>query len=179
MASNENSDLMQFAKEYAKAEKELGVEPWVFLAIERFEKGKREPTRLFTYDFPREVYKRREWVPEWRRCWFVCRYPKSSIRVYTSYYDKRLGKSMKLNDDLRTLAACKANVTKQKRIIRDYIKHRKENDLFFVEEEDETLIKAKKKLAEKITQLEAATERMKLKIEQIKKEQNEIHRKER
>ena len=43
MAQERIDDFMQMAKDYAKAEKELGVQRWVYVSIEqKYENGERE-----------------------------------------------------------------------------------------------------------------------------------------
>ena len=160
-------DFMQMAKEYAKAEKELEVQHWVFITIERTD-GRCNYERLFSYDLPREVYERRRWVIEWRRAKFVCQYPKGSIRCYTHYYDKRLGMDNRLNDDLSKLAMAKAQVTKVQNKIDEYVAYNRAHNLFFDESTDEDLRKAREKLAAKMAAVQAAEERMKQKIQEIK-----------
>ena len=134
MAQESIDNFIQIAKDYAKAEKELDVQRWVFISIERTDESGTN-IRLFSYDLPREVYERRRWVIEWRKSKLVCQYPKGNVSVFHSYYDKRLG----LN-------------------------------LFFDESTDADLQKAYEKLATKIANVQAAEERMKLKIKQIKEE---------
>ena len=63
MAQERIDDFMQLAKDYAKAEKELEVQHWVFISIERTD-GRCNYEHLFCYDLPREVYERRRWVIE-------------------------------------------------------------------------------------------------------------------
>ena len=169
MAQERIDDFMQLAKDYAKAEKELEVQHWVFISIERTD-GRCNYERLFSYDLPREVYERRRWVIEWRKARFVCQYPKENIRCYTSYYDKRLGMNTRLNEDLRRLISAKAQVTKVQRKIEEYIAYNRAHNLFFDENTDADLKKAREKLAMKIANVQAAEERMKLKIKQIQEE---------
>lgn len=169
MAQESIDDFMQMAKDYAKAEKELEVQHWVFISIERTD-GNGNHERLFTYDLPREVYKRRPWVIEWRRAKLVCRYPKGNVRCYFSYYDKRLGNDIRLNEDLRRLISAKAQVTKIQRKIDEYVAYNRTHNLFFDESTDANLRKAHEKLRAKIAAVQAAEERMKIKIKQIKEE---------
>ena len=166
MAQEQIYDFMQIAKDYAKAEKELEIQHWVFITIERTD-GRCNYERLFSYDLPREVYERRRWVIEWRRSKFVCQYPKWDIRCYTCYYDKRLGTDIRLNEDLRKLTMAKAQVTKVRRKIDEYVAYNRANNLFFNEDTDVDLQKAREKLQKKIVNVQAAEERMKLKIKQI------------
>lgn len=170
MGKQENmSDWFQMAKYYAKAEKELKVQHWVFISIERTD-GNCNCVRLFSYDLPREVYERRRWVIEWRRSKFVCQYPKGNVRCFFSYYDKRLGKDIRLNEDLRRLISAKAQVTKIQRKINEYVAYNRAHNLFFDESTDMDLRKAREKLRMKIAAVQVAEERMKIKIKQMKEE---------
>ena len=169
MAQERIDDFMQLAKYYAKAEKELGVQHWVFITIELTDRNCNY-VRLFSYDLPREVYERRRWVIEWRKSRFVCQYPKGNVGCYFSYYDKRLGKDIRLNEDLRRLISAKAQVTKIQRMIDEYVAYNRVHNLFFEESTDADLLKAREKLSIKIAAVQAAEERMKIKIKQIKKE---------
>ena len=159
-------DFMQIAKDYAKAEKELEVQRWVFISIEQTDGMNSE--RLFSYDLPREVYERRRWVIEWRKARLVCRYPKGNVNCFFSYYDKRLGTDARLNEDLQRLISAKAQVTKVQRKIDEYIAYNQANNLFFDENADSELNKARKKLAMKIASVKEAEERMKQKIKQLR-----------
>ena len=169
MAQERIDDFMQLAKYYAKAEKELGVQHWVFISIELTD-GNCNYVRLFSYDLPREVYERRRWVIEWRKSRFVCQYPKGNVGCYFSYYDKRLGKDIRLNEDLRRLISAKAQVTKIQRMIDEYVAYNRVHNLFFEESTDADLLKAREKLATKIAGVQAAEERLRLKVKQIKEQ---------
>ena len=166
MAQERIDDFMQLAKDYAKAEKELEVQRWVFISIERTDENCNYE-RLFSYDLPREVYESRRWVVEWRRARLVCQYPKGNVKCYFSYYDKRLGTNIRLNEDLRRLISAKAQVTKIQRKIDEYVAYNLANNLFFDENTDADLRKAREKLLAKMFAVQAAEERMKLKIKQI------------
>ena len=166
MAQESIDDFIQMAKDYAKAEKELEVQRWVFISIERTD-GNGNHERLFCYDLPCEVYERRRWVVEWRRARLVCQYPKGNVMCYFSYYDKRLGTDIKLNEDLRRLISAKAQVTKVQRKIDEYVVYNRTHNLFFDESTDADLRKAREKLRVKIAAVQAAEERMKLKIKEI------------
>lgn len=167
MAQESISDFMEIARDYAKAGKELEVQHWVYIGIERIDaNGNR--VRIFSYDLPREVYERRNWVVRWREAKCICQYPKDNVQCYFSFYDKRLGNDQKLSDDLRKLISCKAQVSKQQRLIDEYIDWHRKNDLFFDENTDTELLKIRKKLAQKTVNVQEAEQRLKMKIEQIK-----------
>lgn len=167
MAQEKISDFMQMAKDYAKAEKDLEVQKWVYISFERKDKnGKR--VRIFHYDLPREIWERWEWVVKWRSAKLVCQYPKDDVQCYYSFYDKRLGNNPKLTEDLRTLISAKAQVTKIQRKIDEYVAYNKANNIFFDENTDTDLLKAREKLSVKIANVQDAEKRLKQKIKQIK-----------
>ena len=58
------SDFYQFAKDLAKAEKELKVERWVEVTLYYGYADKQ--VSLYHYDLPREMYFRYQWVIRWR-----------------------------------------------------------------------------------------------------------------
>lgn len=136
----------QWLKDQAKAERELEVMKYVFISIERTQHNTREKERLFTYDLPRELYERWEWVITWRLSKFRCMYPRDSVRAYFSYYDKRTGMKIGWGQLLGNLVSAKAQVTKQERLIQGYIAHQKQNNLFFDEANDVNLKRAYVKL---------------------------------
>ena len=172
MAQESIDDFIQIAKDYAKAEKDLGVQHWVFISIARTDESGNN-IRLFSYDLPREVYERRRWVIEWRKSKLVCQYPKGNVRVFHNYYDKCLGLNMRMNYDLKWLISAKAQVTKVRRKIDEYVEYNKAHNLFFDERTDTDLMKVREKLATKIANVQEAEERLKLKIKQIQEEKNE------
>ena len=167
MAQEKMNDFMAMAKAYAVAEKELKCEKWVNISIERIDAdGNR--TVLHSYDLPRGMRERWEWVVRWREARLRCQYPRARISTFYCFYDKRLGNDPKLTADLHKLTSCKAQVTRQQRIVDEYIAYQRVNNMFFDEETDEQLIKICRKLAVKRADVEAAEERLKNKIEQIK-----------
>lgn len=167
MAQESIDDFIQMAKDYAKAEKDLDVQRWVFVSFERIdEQG--NYVRLFSYDLPREIYDRKRWVIEWRKAKLVCKYPKGNVRYTLSFYDKRLGLDTRINEDLKRLLAAKAQVTRVRRKIEEYVAYNKVHNMFFDESTDSDLLKAREKLTAKIANVQAAEEKMKLKIRQIK-----------
>lgn len=167
MAQEKVDDLLETAKYYAQAEKDLDVQHWVFVSI-GYQDNTGTRVRLFSYDLPRDVYERRKWVVRWREAHLICAHPKAGITTHLSYYDKRLGNDAKLTSDLRTLISAKAQVTKAQRKLDEYVRYHQENDLFFDPENDTDLIKARNKLAIKIANVQEAEKRLKNKIDQIK-----------
>lgn len=142
-------EYMQYAKDLAKAERELKIEHWVYISFE-IKNENRNREILHKIDIPRVLYDRWQWVIEWRRAKLVCKYPRKHIWVYHSYYDKRTGLETGFGTMLGKLSAAKAQVTKMERIIAQYVEYMSQNDLFFNPETDERLLKANGKLERKI-----------------------------
>lgn len=163
------SDLYELARDYARAEAELGVKHWVFIEFTR-DVGDGTSERIFSYNLPREVYERRRWVVRWREAALVCRFPRSSVKVYYSYYDRRLGNDISLTTDLRKLVSAKAQVTKAQRKMNEYVSWNRANNLFFDEDTDEELARFRAKLARKVYEVKAAEGRMKRKIDELEKQ---------
>ena len=167
MAQESIDDFIQMAKDYAKAEKDLEVQRWVFVSFEQIdEQG--NYVRLFSYDLPREIYDRKRWVMEWRKAKLVCKYPKGNVRYTLSFYDKRL--DTRMNEDLKRLLAAKAQVTRVRRKIEEYVSYNKVHNMFFDESTDADLLKAREKLAIKISNVQEEEERLKLKIKELQNE---------
>lgn len=164
-------DLYELARDYAQAEAELGVQHWVYIEFTK-DAGDESSERIFSYNLPREVYERRRWVVRWREAVLVCRFPRANVSRFCSYYDRRLGNDVRLTDDLRRLVAAKAQVTRARRKLEEYVAWNRANNLFFDEATDEELARFRAKLARKVAGVEAAEERMKRKIEEY---ENTLH----
>lgn len=169
-SKQENSgDLYELARDYARAETELGVRHWVFIEFTK-DAGDGSRERIFAYDLPREVYEHRPWVVRWREAALVCRFPRANVSRFCSYYDRRLGNDVRLTDDLRRLVAAKAQVSRARRRMEEYVTWYRANNLFFDEATDEELARFRAKLARKVAGVEAAEERMKRKIEELERQ---------
>jgi len=148
MAQENMEDWMQYAKDIAKAERELKIEHWVYITFEiRHEDGHRE--LLHKIDIPRYMADRWRWLIEWRRAKLVCKYPRKKIWVYHCNYDKRTGLQTGFNFLLTKVASAKAQITKVERVINKYIEYETHNNLFFEVDTDEKLLKAYEKLEKK------------------------------
>jgi hypothetical protein len=141
-------EYMQYAKDIAKAEKELEIEHWVHISFQaRNASGTVE--RLHEIDLPRHMMERWQWVINWRHAKLVCQHPRKNIMVYHSYYDKRSGLITGFGSLIGQVTAAKAQITKVERAIAQYIEHETRNNLFFNAVTDERLLKAKTKLEQK------------------------------
>lgn len=108
-----------------------------------------------------------------REAALVCRFPRANVSRFCSYYDRRPGNDVRLTDDLRRLVAAKAQVTRARRKLEEYVAWNRANNPFFDEATDEELAQFRAKLARKISGVEAAEERMKRKIWNLKNEKND------
>lgn len=149
MVQENMGDWMEYAREYAKVQREMKIEKWVCITIE-YRTKERQRVVLFRYDLPRDVYERRQWVVRWRHARFLCQYPKENVQTYFSYYDRRTGLSMDFGSALSRLSAAKAQITIARRKEQEYLEYQRQNNLFFNETEDETLAKFRRKLQTKI-----------------------------
>lgn len=149
MAQERIDGWWEYARELAKAERELKIERWVYISIE-YRTKERERVRLFHYDLPRDVYERYQWVIRWRHARLQCQYPRENVQVYYSFYDKRSGLETGFGSALSKLSAAKAQITIARRKEQEYIEYQRKNNMFFNEEDDEMLLKFRRKLQEKI-----------------------------
>lgn len=157
-------DWMQYARDLAKAEKELKIEQWVTISFYRTtERGEKVP--LFQYDLPRKVADRYGWVIQWRRARLVCQYPKGNVTHTYSLYDKRSGEDYSFGSCLSSLASAKAQVTKMERAVAEYTAWQKQNNLFFNEQTDDMLLKALDKLKVKKKNIQEAEKRLRQKAQ--------------
>ena len=145
MAQERMDDWMEYAREHAKAERELKIEKWVYISIE-YRTKTRDRIVLYTYDLPRKLYERRSWVIRWRVAILQCLYPKEDIHPYFSYYDKRTGLSAGFDSALSKLSAVNAQITIAERKEKEYIEYQRANNLFFDETTDEQLVLFRQKL---------------------------------
>lgn len=148
MAQERLNDWYDYAKELAKAERELKVDHWVFISFEtRNADGTTE--RLHHIDIPRQMLERWLWLIEWRRAKLICRFPRKHIMTCYSYYDKHSGQEAGINTLLNKVIAAKAQITRTKKIIDLYVNDMVQNNMFFCPATDERLLKAKAKLERK------------------------------
>ena len=144
------TDWIQEARDYAKAERALNIEKWVYITI-----GYHDPvhgtTRLYAFDLPRELYEKYRWVVRCRTARFQCDHPREYVQMWFSYYDKRTGLKFDHNSCLSRLAAAKAQITKAQRCIERHLEHQKQKyPMFYDESTDTELLAYREKLAKKI-----------------------------
>lgn len=162
-------DWFQMAKDYAKAEKELKVEQWVEVTLYYGYADKQ--VSLYHYNLPREMYFRYQWVIRWRMAKLQCKYPKQIISISLYFYDKRSGESMDVSSCLSKLISAKAQVTKAERMIREYIEHNRQHNMFFDENADEELIRFRKKLESKKSKCAECEERLEVLVQRRRNNQ--------
>lgn len=164
-SSDIGCEYLQYAKARAKAERELEVEQWVHISIERGHGSQR--TVLHSYDMPVSMLARWSWVINWRVAHHVCECPKEPVNSYYGYEYRYKGEYVGWQEDINRLVAAKALHTKRLRAVEAYIASH-QNDMFFNAATDEALLKAQAKLKQAEAAIEAAHERMKTKFNDIK-----------
>ena len=170
MAGKQESltDYYEQAKDIARIEKELGIELWDRVSIERSGDKEGEHIALYSYDLPRSIAEKYEWVIRWRTAKLQCQYPRYTVRWYHGLYRKIAGENIGMQEDLDKFIASKALVTKQQRKLERYIAQEKSNNMFFDESSDEEIINIKAKIERNKLMVSQAEERLKKKVEQFK-----------
>lgn len=124
----------EYARELAKAERELKIEKWVYISIE-YKEENGERIVLYHYDLPRELHERYRWVIRWREAKLLCQYPKKN---------KHRFQLLAIQTYL-----CQSQITIAERKEQEFLQYQRQNNLFFDEQTDEQLIKFRKKLSKK------------------------------
>lgn len=170
MASKQESlhDYYMMAKEIAKQEKNLGIEHWDSVSIERESEKAGEYIKLYHYDLPRQIAVKYDWVIRWRAAKFQCLYPRYYVRISHFLYRKVMGVNIGMQKDIDIFVTAKAHYTRQKRILDNYISKQKETNMFFSEDTDEEVIRIKEKLERKKTDINIAETRLIEKVKQYK-----------
>jgi hypothetical protein len=148
----------QYAKDLAKAERELKIEQWVEVTI--YYGYAEKQVNLYHYNLPREMYFRYEWVITWRMAKLQCKYPKQIISKSLYSYDKRSGEPMEVGGCLSKLISAKAQITKAEHKMNEYIEYNRQNNMFFDENTDEELVKFRNKLERKKTECAECEKRL-------------------
>lgn len=164
MANKQESmhDYYLEAKAIAQAEKDLGIERWEVISIE-MSLGEGVTQQLYRYDLPRRVSEKYDWVFRWRAARYQCEHPKNNILIFHSPYRRVAGLQMGMQHDIDTLVAAKAQHSRQRNIIEEYVERQRTN-LFFDENTDKELIKCRQKLKIKEENIRLAEERLKKKV---------------
>ena len=175
MAAGKQESLQDYflmAREIAREERNLGIEHWDGISIQREGDKVGEYVRLYHYDLPRQLAEKYDWVIRWRAARLQCQYPRYCVRVYHSPYKKVMGVNIGMQKDLDTFVAAKAQYTKQKRTLDEYISRQKATNMFFSEDTDQGVVKIKAKLERKKENIEQAEARLIEKVKQYKIQQH-------
>lgn len=162
-------EYMQYAKDIAKAEKELEIEHWVHISFQ-VRNADRTVERFHEIDLPRHMLDRWQWVINWRHAKLVCQHPRKNITVYHSYYDKRSGLMTGMSSLIGQVTAAKAQITKVERAIAQYVEPETYNNLFFDASTDERLTKTKAKLEQKKRNYETIYNILRHEVEEYRKQ---------
>lgn len=168
--NNIGSDYIQYAKDIAKAEKELMIEPRIIINLCYRNNDKLEI--LYTYDIKRKDRERWAWVINWRRAKLICENPRRHIITTESHYDKNSGLDYGFNSCLYRLISLKGQIAKQEKNIQEYIKANADN-MFFDEKNDPKLLKIQAKLEQKKANVTIAENILKEKVIEYQKQKNQ------
>lgn len=173
MASKQESDIGEYWQEHCritdKTEKELNIQPYCKISILRT-KPDGDPEVLYVYDLPRDMVWRYEWVFEWRKAKFVCKYPRDRVRLVFSFYDRTSGLEIGYKTLLSRKVAATALLTKYRNLRTRYIEE-KSKELFFEQESDEFLKKIDTKIQRAGQKLEEITSEITKTTKKIKPSQ--------
>lgn len=163
---NTGTDYLEYAKSFAKAEKELKIKPYAAVFICKKEDNKE--VILHRYDIPRKSLERWQWVVQWRKARYICADPRSHIYTTMHFYDKTSGEDYGFRSDLSKLVALKSKITLQENRIQTYIEANQGN-IFFDEATDQSLQKIRAKLDFAKKRVADAEAKLKAKVEQHRK----------
>ncbi len=135
-----------------EVEKDMGVQHWVYITIESRD-TQRNRCIYHHYDLPRAIAERWDWVIRWRRARCQNQHPRENVCVYNSFYDKNLGANKELNILQRQIISTKAWITTYTRRSEKYIKEQRQCNMFFDEQTDELLQRARQKISNKEEEL--------------------------
>ena len=161
------SQYKEFAQACKQAEKDLKIEKYCHIDIERRPDGQ-EPETLYTYDLPVSMMWEYMWVIEWRTARFICKYPRDHVQKTFAFYDKTSGLDTGYGSTLSKYVAAKALKTKYENALQAYLDSQK-NMLFFDPDNDPVAIKGREKIAkaeERIQELLQTLETEKAKLTQ-------------
>lgn len=156
------SEWMTLAKAYDKAEKEMGVIPYVIVSL----RNRRTDKELYKYNLPRDIYWRRSWVIEWRTARLLCEYPRDGINRILSFYDKKTGLEYGFGSLLGKLSSAKAQRTLAAKALDDYIDSRR-GDMFFDETEDIVVDRMRRKIESYSRKIAVIENEIKSRVEQL------------
>lgn len=75
---------------------------------------------LKTYDLPRDLFFRKQWVIRWRQSQLQCLYPKCNVQTSIGFYDKKTGLGVGAGSAYWKLRSAKGMVTKVANALAEY-----------------------------------------------------------
>lgn len=144
------SQWIEDAKIEAAIEKSMKIEKWVKVNITAFPPDTTDRSKeviLHTYDLPRHMWQKYNWVIDWRMAKCKCKHPKLHVTIVLGFYDKKSGLELGFGTLISRLISLKANVTKWNNRLITY-KERNKMDLFFNEGTDPIIMKMKTTILE-------------------------------
>lgn len=158
-------EFYEMVRAEKKAASEIKAEKWYKITIEAtIRPGERKT--FYTYDVPDSFLDKYDWVFRWRRAKIQCMHPKLCVTQYICPYYKKEGASFECyNSVLSKYIAAKARITRQQKIVDEYL-FSQQRSLFFNPNEDQQL----QKILGKLQSAKAMLVQMEKQIDTIVKE---------
>lgn len=158
-------EFYEMVRAEKKAASEIKAEKWYKITIEAtIRPGERKT--FYTYDVPDSFLDKYDWVFRWRRAKIQCMHPKLCMTQYICPYYKKEGASFEYhNSVLSKYIAAKARITRQQKIVDEYL-FSQQSSLFFNPDEDQQL----QKILGKLQSAKAMLAQMEKQIDTIVKE---------
>lgn len=158
-------EFYEMVRAEKKAASEIKAEKWYKITIEAtIRPGERKT--FYTYDVPDSFLDKYDWVFRWRRAKIQCLHPKLCMTQYICPYYKKEGASFEYNNSvLSKYIAAKARITRQQKIVDEYL-ITQQSSLFFNPDEDQQL----QKILGKLQSAKAMLAQMEKQIDTIVKE---------
>ena len=158
-------EFYEMVRAEKKAAFEVKAEKWYKITIEAtIRPGERKT--FYTYDVPDSFINKYDWVFRWRRAKIQCLHPKLCMTQYICPYYKKEGVLFEYhNSVLSKYIAAKARVTRQQKIVDEYL-FSQQSSLFFNPDEDQQL----QKILGKLQSAKAMLAQMEKQIDTIVKE---------
>lgn len=144
---NDYEEAWKFLKKSVKHEDYVGVSIGYYRKdssyIDRID-GKAW-VKLYSYDLPRAMYERWQWVVEWRVAKCKCQHPREDITSTTCYYDKKTGDNEEALAMLNQMHNHLVQLLRKTRQLED-LKEQQTKQLFLLDYDDQQIVKLQKEI---------------------------------
>lgn len=96
--------------------------------------------KLYRYDLPKALYKRWQWVVDWRIAKCKCQHPRETIISYYTYYDKKTSANDEALSMLNEMHNHLVQLQRKTRQLED-LKERQKKQLFIMDYDEQQIVK--------------------------------------